>query len=135
MGRPYGWAGLFGAGREPEAPAPAVRMLPSSRALLDVISERLRQVQGEGFHAFDDDFSTGGELARAALNYAAAAAVTVALAAKSYDTKPPLRGWGPAVDWPWDLAKWKPGAPRRMLVKAAALLLAEIERLDRLEAK
>lgn len=30
---------------------------------------------------------------------------------------------------------WKPGAPRRMLIKAAALIVAEIERLDRAAAK
>jgi hypothetical protein len=32
--------------------------------------------------------------------------------------------------WPQDW-EFKPDTPRRMLVKAAALLLAEIERLDR----
>jgi hypothetical protein len=36
-------------------------------------------------------------------------------------------------DWPvnWDDEWWKPTNPRRDLVKAAALLLAEIERIDR----
>jgi hypothetical protein len=35
--------------------------------------------------------------------------------------------------WPWEVAGWKPtaGHRRRELVKAAALLLAEIERIDR----
>jgi hypothetical protein len=33
--------------------------------------------------------------------------------------------------WPWDLKWWKPTTPRRDLVKAAALIVAEIERLDR----
>ncbi|WP_141231078.1 MULTISPECIES: hypothetical protein [Pseudomonas] len=36
--------------------------------------------------------------------------------------------------WPWS-AEWKQQSdPRRMLVKAGALILAEIERLDRLKA-
>jgi len=33
--------------------------------------------------------------------------------------------------WPWGGFTWKPTTPRRDLVKAAALILAEIERLDR----
>lgn len=35
------------------------------------------------------------------------------------------------LSWPWSFDWWKPTTPRRDLVKAAALLLAEIERLDR----
>jgi len=33
--------------------------------------------------------------------------------------------------WPWNMVWWKPKNYRRDLVKAAALLVAEIERLDR----
>ena len=33
--------------------------------------------------------------------------------------------------WPWDPAWWKPIDPRCDLVKAGALILAEIERIDR----
>jgi hypothetical protein len=33
--------------------------------------------------------------------------------------------------WPWDRAYWKPRGPRNNLVKAGALILAEIERIDR----
>jgi hypothetical protein len=33
--------------------------------------------------------------------------------------------------WPWDASWWKPASNRRNLVKAGALILAEIERLDR----
>lgn len=40
----------------------------------------------------------------------------------------------PPIDWPWDARSWKPGDARRNLVKAGALILAEIERLDRAEA-
>ena len=121
---------MFGLGKRAQEPDRSPEM-PSSRALLDVIAERLRQVQGEGFGAKHDDAHAGGEIARAAANYATAAAVCVGLGGKSYDGKPP----SDPFDWPWDLAWWKPGAPRAMLVKAAALILAEIERLDRLEAK
>lgn len=33
--------------------------------------------------------------------------------------------------WPWDDVWWKPKDPRTNLVKAGALILAEIERMDR----
>lgn len=33
--------------------------------------------------------------------------------------------------WPWGDCYWKPKSPRQDLVRAAALLIAEIERLDR----
>ena len=35
--------------------------------------------------------------------------------------------------WPWLSSWWKPSTNRRDLVKAGALILAEIERLDRAE--
>ena len=37
----------------------------------------------------------------------------------------------PPSMWPWTSEWWKPSTRRRMLVKAAALILSEIERLDR----
>ena len=37
--------------------------------------------------------------------------------------------------WPWDAEWFKPSSSRRDLVKAAALLLAEIERDDRAASK
>lgn len=39
-----------------------------------------------------------------------------------------------SVGWCWDRSWWKPTTPRRDLVKAAALILAEIERIDRAAA-
>jgi hypothetical protein len=50
-------------------------------------------------------------------------------------------GAGPLVkqaapaQWPRDDAYWQPSNPRRDLVKAAALILAEIERIDRVGAQ
>lgn len=34
--------------------------------------------------------------------------------------------------WPWDAKWWKPKGRRSNLVRAAALIVAEIERIDRL---
>lgn len=87
-------------------------MTALSQAVLDVLAERRRQVEDEGFTPEHDDAHRNGELAKAATCYA-----TVWPLAASY--------------WPWDLKWWKPGTVRRNLVKAAALLVAEIERLDR----
>jgi hypothetical protein len=33
--------------------------------------------------------------------------------------------------WPFERSAWKPKSPRSDMVKAAALIVAEIERLDR----
>ncbi|TEG58049.1 hypothetical protein IPC1331_31040 [Pseudomonas aeruginosa] len=92
------------------------------RAWLDVQAERRRQVEAEGWTPEHDDEHSHGQMARAAACYALAgssapndgtAALLVSLA------------------WPWDQQWWKPSTPRRDLVKACALALAEIERLDR----
>jgi hypothetical protein len=33
--------------------------------------------------------------------------------------------------WPWDFRYWKPRGRRRNLIRAAALIIAELERMDR----
>lgn len=94
-----------------------------TRALLDVFSERQRQIDAEGWTPAHDDTHTDGDLAAAASTYAWGACVQV--------TGHALPETPPAV-WPFENAWWKPAdEPRRNLVKAAALILAEIERLDR----
>ncbi|MFO2115498.1 hypothetical protein QOU19_10010 [Pseudomonas aeruginosa] len=92
------------------------------QAWLDVQAERKRQITAEGWTPEHDDAHSHGQMARAAACYALAgssapndgtAALLVSLA------------------WPWDEQWWKPTTTRRDLVKACALGLAEIERLDR----
>ncbi|MER0859588.1 hypothetical protein AAA500_10210 [Pseudomonas aeruginosa] len=92
------------------------------QAWLDVQAERRRQVEAEGWTPEHDDGHSHGQMARAAACYALAgssapndgtAALLVSLA------------------WPWDQQWWKPTSARRDLIKAGALILAEIERLDR----
>ncbi|HGN0536602.1 TPA: hypothetical protein ACKRLH_001837 [Pseudomonas aeruginosa] len=92
------------------------------QAWLDVQAERRRQIEAEGWTPEHDDAHSHGQMARAAACYALAgssapndgtAALLVSLA------------------WPWDEQWWKPTSARRDLVKACALALAEIERLDR----
>jgi hypothetical protein len=97
-----------------------------TQAALDVLAERRRQIEAEGHTPEHDDEDNGG-LARAAAAYAMAAA--------AFSTTHPgiVRWLDEAVNrvWPWTPMWWKPADPRRMLVKAGALILAEIERLDR----
>jgi hypothetical protein len=106
-----------------------------SQAMRDVIAERFRQIEKEGWTPEHDDEHGGGELARAAACYAAHASafqrVRYDVTLKAYQTADaPRYGYG----WPWSLKWWKPKNPRRDLVRAAALIVAEIERLDRREA-
>jgi hypothetical protein len=100
----------------------------------DVMHERRRQITVKGMTAQHDDAHATGEMTRGALNYLAAASATMLLGGKAFDAKPPLDGLGAIVAWPWSRDWWKPGLVRRMLVKAAALIIAEIQRLDRAEA-
>jgi hypothetical protein len=86
-----------------------------TQALEDIMFERARQKAVEGWTKEHDDAHTDGALAKAATCYA-----SVYPLAASY--------------WPWDLSWWKPTNRRRDLVKAGALILAEIERLDRLKS-
>ncbi len=95
------------------------------QAWLDVQAERRRQITAEGWTPEHDDEHSHGQMARAAACYALAgssapndgtAALLVSLA------------------WPWDEQWWKPSTARRDLIKAGALILAEIERIDRVAA-
>lgn len=101
--------------------APAAEVEPSeqdmSQAARDVLAERRRQVEAEGWTPDHDDGYILGELARAA------AAYTLHTATED----------GPHY-WPWPRGWWKPVNARRDLEKAGALIIAEIERLDRAAA-
>lgn len=94
-----------------------------SKAALDILAERRRQIEAEGWSEEHDDQHTEAELAMAASCYAAFAA------APGNDTG---KGDGiPPTGWPWEWSWWKPKDRRRDLVRAGALIIAEIERLDR----
>lgn len=94
------------------------------QVIAEITAERNRQVEVEGFTALKDDHKTGGTLAFAASAYAYAAARSAGVV-----TDDPMNA--PPRSWPWSAAWWKPETPRRALVKAGALIVAEIERLDR----
>lgn len=109
-----------------------VRPVPLGRfdctPLADVIAERTRQVEEEGWSLEHDDEHSGGEMARAAACYAAGS--TFAHRPISRRADGPM-GRSGSILWPWALTWWKPKDPRRNLEKAGSLILAEMERLDR----
>ncbi|MFF6541670.1 hypothetical protein ACET5F_08150 [Pseudomonas aeruginosa] len=107
--------------------APVAQAGQVPQAWLDVQAERRRQITAEGWTPEHDDEHADGQMAQAAGCYA--------LHAGGIGTDwPDGRQNGAALFWPWDKDSWKPTTPRRGLVKACALALAEIERLDRAAA-
>lgn len=87
-----------------------------------IAAERQRQIEVEGWTPGHDASHLNGDLARAALCYAVAGM-------PGYDT-PASRKDGPMGGWPWNEEWWKPSDdPIRNLVKAGALIAAEIDRL------
>ena len=87
----------------------------SAGAILDEVeAERARQIK-KGYDAEHDDLHGAGELAGGAAAYALS------------DDYP-----GAAQDqWPW-IEKFKPKDRRTNMIRAMAMLLAEVERLDRI---
>lgn len=90
-----------------------------SQAVLDVAAERRRQIEGEGWEPEHDDEHTHGELVQAAAD--------LCLDGTDFRVVDPdgdrMIGWG--------LTERHHSDRRRQLVIAGALILAEIERLDR----
>lgn len=107
-----------------------------TKAADDVLVERKRQVEAEGWTPEHDDQHDRGEMARAAGLYALIAGAdptNLRNAEQGY-------GMGDVYQevmnrlWPWSRSWFKSTTRRRNLVKAGALILAEIERIDRLPA-
>ena len=80
-----------------------------------IAAERKRQIDQEGFTAEHDARWVDGELIEAAEAYIGHAEVGAVLDDSEYD-------------WPWDHATFKPGTKISDLVKAGALIAAEIDR-------
>ena len=104
-----------------------------------IAAERHRQITSEGWTPEHDDEHDNEELARAAVCYA--------LPAQWRVVKRPEMFWPLALTpnlpkggsnyyglWPWEPGYWKPTPNDRIreLVKAGALIAAEIDRLQRL---
>ncbi|RWF44250.1 MAG: hypothetical protein EOS65_02420 [Mesorhizobium sp.] len=103
--------------------APSGEAEPVAKALDDIAAERQRQISAEGWTVEHDDEHDQGEMALAAACYAYEATRTEHQRSLDDGFAPPM--------WPWAERWWKPTTRRRDLVKAGALIVAEIERLDR----
>lgn len=93
---------------------------PAQRVAGELVAERMRQITGENYKRAHDDGYQPHELPAAAAAYAFAAA-----------TRERYLSLDPVKMWPWNPVSFKPTDPRRDLVKAGALIIAEIERIDR----
>lgn len=98
-----------------------LRYIGATGILEEIATERARQISGEGWTPSHDDEHDSGELADAAACYCIAR------------PKHPLADNDEICNrlWPWGISDWKPKSYRRDLIRAAALIVAEIERIDR----
>lgn len=103
-------------------------------AIDDIAAERKRQIDVEGWTPeHDKTHAMDRSLLKAAICYArhalAFAKLNGDVGIEAYrDLEETFPKWG----WPrdWDRKWWKPKDPRRDLVRAAALIVAEIDRMD-----
>lgn len=91
-----------------------------------IAAERERQTQVEGWTPEHDDTHIEGEMIEGARGYLSAALLSEC-GRRWIGDPPPL--------WPWNQSWWKPSDdPILNLVKAGALIAAEIDRLQRAES-
>lgn len=116
-------------------------MKPHEHIILEIARERERQMTAEGWTLQHDDTHDRGQLAAAASAYAINHHAH--LLPKFANPNHINASEGPTLHttmvhanavWPWSRDWWKPKNSRRDLVRAAALLVAEIERIDRAAA-
>ena len=86
-----------------------------------IAQERQRQIESEGWTPEHDDSHDAGEIVAAAVTYALEA---------TFDG-PACKGSWFNTFWMWGKGWYKPSTPIRDLVKAGALIAAEIDRLQR----
>lgn len=98
-------------------------MPADKRAIIgEIEAERQRQIACEGWTPEHDDAHDRGDLLRAAVIYYQHA--------KNPDNVT-IGENGAPFGWPWEPQWWKPKTPRRDLIRAGALCLAEKDRLLR----
>jgi hypothetical protein len=88
----------------------------------EILAERERQIVVEGFTIDHDNAHDRQALILAAMAYCQSASVADDTSYLSH--RPPNY-------WPWDIRWWKPKTNRRDLIRAAALIVAAIDRIDR----
>ena len=119
---------LLERAQKAEAALSAANERTLAPVILEIANERLRQISVEGWTPEHDDQHSSGELAGAAGCYAKhvnARQWCFKNNPDDYQCEPEPSGWPWAAEW------WKPKNPRSDLIRAAALIVAELERLDR----
>lgn len=101
---------------------PVILNRATAAAIDDVMHERCSQLSEKGHAPEWDDTYTKGELVNGAIAYCDASVGEV--------TEEDAADVG-LLFWPWPPETFKPRDKRSNLVRAAALIIAEIERLDR----
>ena len=86
----------------------------------EIAAERQRQITAEGYSPAHDDQHYQNEIAKAAAAYALGKDVVTNITGERHIRL-----------WPWEQEFWKPKTRREDLIRAGALIVAEIERLDR----
>lgn len=112
------WETMIEALASPVTPAE-----PQTQAAVDVLAERRRQIEAEGWTPKHDDEHADGAMAIAAACYAVADRKALEVQTVKLRDLWLWTGW--AQSW------FKPRDQRSNLVRAGALILSEIERLDR----
>lgn len=97
-----------------------------------IACERKRQINVEGFTPEHDDEHRSGEINDAAICYASAASKLARGESLEY-IKECVDASERGFPWPWESEWWNPSRDQiQNLVKAGGLIVAEIERLQRL---
>lgn len=113
----------------PNSLQPASKSDWTGAVLALIADERRRQIQDKGYDACHDAGHDCGELAAAAANYALNAACQLSpYDGLSNDEPPDSDSWPSLSGEPWP---WKPKDAKRDLVRAGALIAAELERMLR----
>lgn len=96
-----------------------------SAGMRAIADERRRQVEAEGFSPEADSDYKAGELAKAALAYVQLAAMDLAAGGREH-----IATGTPPACWPWHRLWWTPRDARRDLVRAGALIAAQLDVID-----
>ncbi|HGM5924667.1 TPA: hypothetical protein ACKP5H_002658 [Stenotrophomonas maltophilia] len=118
-------AGLFTHPTIYRYAAPPAQAVDLGTGVKAIASERERQLRAEGFSRDCDQQYREGELARAATAYVQLAAMDLQVGSRKH-----IASQEPPFFWPWALEWWKPVDARRDLVRAGALIAAQIDLID-----
>lgn len=102
---------------------------------LEIAAEQARRAIVEGRTGEEDDGCSKGELSSAAACYAVGYLIKGFSINKRLSRTEKVEAVHRWCLWPWEWSRWKPSTRRQDLISAIALLIAEVERLDRAEAR